>query len=392
MKIGIDIRNIGKERTGDETVFLNLTRELIKIDHKNQYYLFTDNQKKEVLEKIKKSLYLKDNHLVQIISLKTLNRFSWNFWQLGQYLKKHPLDIYLTQYITPCWVSQKTKIVTIIHDISFNFYPRFIKKTDLFFLKTLIPLSLKRADKVVAVSQFTCQEILRYYHIDPQKITWIHNAVTTDFQRVADSGMDVPLDKIQTMRKKYCLSEALYILYLGTFQPRKNLPTLIKSFGKLKTKLKKEKSNLASLKLVLAGSKSHNYDLKITQAIEDSSFKKDIILTGYINEQDKLFLMAGASIFCFPSFYEGFGIPILESLAVGVPTVVSQIPPHQEIAQNAVEFFEPTNILMLSQKLERLLKDNKLRNTLIAKGRKLIYQFSWSKTAQKLLHIFQELD
>ena len=102
--------------------------------------------------------------------------------------------------------------------------------------------------------------------------------------------------------------------------------------------------------------------------------------------------MAGASIFCFPSFYEGFGIPILESLAVGVPTVVSQIPPHQEIAQNAVEFFEPTDILMLSQKLERLLKDNKLRNTLIAKGRELVCQFSWSKTAQKLLHIFQELD
>ena len=233
---------------------------------------------------------------------------------------------------------------------------------------------------------------MHYYHIDPQKITWIYNAVAADFQRVADSGMDVPLDKIQAMRKKYCLPEASYILYLGTFQPRKNLPTLIKSFGKLKTKLKKEKSNIASLKLVLAGSKSYNYDLKITQAIEASSFKKDIILTGYINEQDKLFLMAGASIFCFPSFYEGFGIPILESLAVGVPTVVSQIPPHQEIAQNAVEFFEPTDILMLSQKLERLLKDNKLRNTLIVRGRKLVYQFSWSKTAQKLLHIFQELD
>ncbi len=391
MKIGIDIRNVGKKRTGDEAVFSNVTRELTRIDQHNQYYLFIDRQKTEVIEKIKEILHLKNKANVQIVSLKTTNKFSWNFWWLGKYLRQYSLDIYLTQYITPFFVPKRTKIVTIVHDISFNFYPQFIKKTDLFFLKVLIPLSLKRANKIVAVSQFTRQEIIHYYRINPEKVVCVYNAVADDFQRLANSGMEVSLDKIRAVQKKYKLPEDNYLLYLGTFQPRKNLPVLIKAFGILKENLKTQKSKFASLKLVLAGGRGHNYDTQIDQSIKTNSFKKDIILTGYIDEEDKLFFMAGASIFCFPSFYEGFGIPILESLSVGVPAVVSQIPTHQEIAQDAVEFFKPTDAEELAQKLEKELTDNNLRNRLIKRGKEISCQFSWQETSAKLLSIFQNL-
>ena len=176
MRIGIDIRNIGKKRTGDEMVFFNLVKNLAEIDNENNYKLFTDINNKETVVDIKKRLGIENKDNFEIISLKSSSKFIWNFWTLPNYLRKNPVDIYHTQYITPFFVSKKinhhtknphkrlwnnllvmlhlrksgvgVKIITIVHDISFNFYPRFIKFLDLFFLKILIPMSLRRADKV----------------------------------------------------------------------------------------------------------------------------------------------------------------------------------------------------------------------------------------------------
>ena len=142
MKIGIDIRNIGKKRTGDEAVFFNLTKNLALIDDRNDYKLFTDIVDGNKILEIKNNLGIADKSNFEIISLKAKNRFVWNFWILAKYLRKNPVDIYLTQYITPWFVPRKIKILTIIHDISFNFYPQFIKFSDLFFLKKLIPRGL----------------------------------------------------------------------------------------------------------------------------------------------------------------------------------------------------------------------------------------------------------
>ena len=141
MIIGIDIRNIGKKRTGDEVVFFNLTKTLAKIDMENEYKLFTDIIDTTVLQYIGVSLGIDNKKNFKIISLKTKNKFTWNFWTLPKYLRKNLVDIYFTQYITPWFVPKKIKIATIIHDISFNFYPQFIKFWDLFF--PLIYLALK---------------------------------------------------------------------------------------------------------------------------------------------------------------------------------------------------------------------------------------------------------
>jgi glycosyltransferase involved in cell wall biosynthesis len=385
MKIGIDIRLIGKKQTGSEAVFFNLTKNLAKIDKKNEYRLFTDVLDKSILKKIKKYLEIEKLNNFQIISLKTRNRFTWNFWDLQRYLRKNPVDVYLTQYITPWFVPEKIKIFTIIHDISFNFYPKFIKKTDLFFLKTLISKSLKRADKIIAVSKFTREEILKYYKINPEKIEWIYNAVSEDFlsQKVSE-------EKIIEIRKKYALPQN-YILYLGTLQPRKNIPTLIEAFTLLNLEFpKNEKISEMKIKLVIAGKKSHNYDESIDVAVKKSGLSKNIIFPGYICEKDKIFLIAGAKIFCFPSFYEGFGIPILEAMSVGVPVVASDIPPHREIAQDSIFFFNPYIPGELSQNILKLLDNEIMTENLIRKEKEQAQLFSWEKTANRFLEIFEK--
>jgi len=377
MKIGIDIRLIGKNQTGSEAVFFNLVRNLARIDRENEYKLFTDVTEEEALGKIRSDLAITGKKNIEIVSLGASNRFVWNFWALSRYLTRNPVDAYLTQYITPWFVPEEIKIATIIHDISFNFYPQLIKKTDLFFLKTLIPASLRRANRIIGVSRFTRDEIIKYYKVDPKKVDWIYNAVSDEFK-----AQDISREKIDLIKKKYALPEK-YILYIGTLQPRKNLPVLIEAYGKIR-------GEVAGYKLVLAGGRGHNFDDKIIETVEKNGLSDQVILPGFIEEDDKAASIAGADVFCFPSLYEGFGIPILEAMSVGTPVVASRILPHEEIAQGSVAFFDPENPEELSEKLLEAIGNTAWREKLIAGGRRQVEKFSWQETSNKMLNILKK--
>jgi glycosyltransferase involved in cell wall biosynthesis len=377
--IGIDIRNIGKKRTGDEVVFFNLVKNLAKIDNFNSYKLFTDIADEKILGRIKNDLEISDKPNFQIVCLETANKFIWNFWTLPGYIRKNGLDIYLTQYITPFFIPKTVKIITIIHDISFNFYPQFIKWSDLFFLKLLIPMSLRRADKIIGVSKFTHDEIIKFYKTDPKKVDWIHNAVSDDFLKQATSD-----EKIKNVKEKYNLPEK-FILYLGTLQPRKNIPILIEAYNSAK-------NNLGSTKLIIAGGKGHNFDKNIEKYIKKYKLEKDVIIPGFIDENDKAALMKSAGIFVFPSLYEGFGIPILEAMSVETPVIASDIAPHREIAGNAALFFNPNISGELAQKLAELINNRVLRESLIAEGLRQAQKFSWQEASNKMLAIFNLID
>jgi glycosyltransferase involved in cell wall biosynthesis len=378
MKIGIDIRNIAKKRTGDEVVFLNLVKNLALIDEKNSYQLFTDILDQEILKKIKQELGLENKNNFEIITLKTKNKFSWNFWTLPNYLRENPVNIYLTQYITPFFVSKKIKILTIIHDISFRVFPQMIKFSDLFFLRLLIPLALRRADKIIAVSQFTRDEISKYYKINPKKVAYIYNAVADNFLKQTFTK-----NELERIKQKYQLPDK-FILYLGTLQPRKNIPVLIEAYVKIRNKI-------PEIKLVLAGGRGHNYDLRINKTIKAGKLNaSDVVFPGFIAEEDKKAVILLASCFCFPSLYEGFGIPILEAFSANIPCVVSRIPAHEEVAGRAVLFFAPNDANDLSSRLFEILVENKLNVQLIEKEKAQLDLFSWEKTAIKMLEIFEK--
>ncbi|EKE11283.1 MAG: mannosyltransferase B-like protein [uncultured bacterium] len=381
MKIAIDIRNIGKGRTGDEVVFFNLVKNLAVIDDVNQYVLLTDrNPQKDLLlrESIEK-MQLKPNFSVIHLCEDGANKFLWNAWVLPQYLKKNPVDILQVQYITPFFISRKIKIVTILHDVSFKVYPKLIKKSDLFFLNMLIPMSLRRADKIIGVSRFTIQEIIKYYKVNPDKLDWIHNAVGENFQK------EISHSQMELVRKKYGLPQK-FILYIGTLQPRKNLPSLIEAYIKIPTE-KRE-----GLKLVLAGGKGYNFDPEIEKSIESYSLRGHVILPGFVDEEDKPTLFKLSHVFCFPSLYEGFGIPVLEAMTLGVPVLASSIDPHMEVAENSILFFDAANPADFSEKLTRIISDDSLRIKLIEQEKERASKFSWQNTAKKILEIYDKLD
>jgi len=380
MQIGIDIRNIGKKRTGDEVVFFNLVKNLALIDSENNYQLFTDITDQETLAKIKSDLGIENKTNFEIISLETKNKFSWNFWTLPKYLRANPIDLYLTQYITPFFVPKKIKILTIIHDVSFRIFPQLIKFSDLFFLRTLIPLAMKRADKIIAVSEFTQNEIIKYYKVDPKKVDYIYNAVADDFLSQTFSQ-----GELEAIRQKYNLPQK-FILYLGTLQPRKNIPVLIEAYAKIK-------NQLPGVKLVLAGGKGHNYDPGIDAMIQVCKLNTDeVIFPGFILEEDKKAVMFLADSFCFPSLYEGFGIPILEAFSANLPVIVSHIPPHQEVAGDATLFFDPKNVDDLAEKILKLTTDENSKKQLLAREPVRLALFSWEKTAKKMVGIFKRME
>ncbi|MEI7620966.1 MAG: glycosyltransferase family 1 protein [Candidatus Moraniibacteriota bacterium] len=400
MKIGIDIRLIGKQRTGDEVVFFNLVKNLARIATNHKFELLTDIADEKILREINERLGIEEKDNFKLVALAAPhlsgvpdilsqrekiigkifnNRFVWNFWTLPKYLRVSPVDIYLTQYITPFFVPRKIKIVTIIHDISFNFFLQFIKFADLFFLRILIPMSLKRADKIVAVSQFTKNEIIKFYKTAPAKVDYIYNAVGEDFLTKQISEAEK-----EKVREKYQLPEK-FILYLGTLQPRKNIPQLLEAFARIK-------DDLVDVKLVIGGNlKAHNADGRIIKAVEKFQLERDVFLPGFIDEQDKVALFSLAKVFVFPSLYEGFGIPPLEAMSQGVPVLCSRIESLQEVVAEGALFFEPNDVADFAKKLLEISLNQELRAQLIAVGKTRASFFAWEKTASEMLAVFEKM-
>jgi glycosyltransferase involved in cell wall biosynthesis len=381
-KIGIDIRAIGQQRTGDEYYTLNLVQNLLKIDKENQYFLFTDTRKTKKIEK--KILGDLKNKNFKIVSVTPRFKLTWTLFLLPLYAKKMNLDVLHVQYIAPIFLSKKIKLVATIADVSFKKYPKLINKIDLFFLNSLIPLSLKRANEIIAVSNFTKEEIVKYFKISKKKIKVVYNGgVGKEFFEEKTKNKKA-LDKIGITQP--------YLFYAGTHQPRKDIPTLMKAFFNLKLKNDKFKD----LKLVIGGKlKAHNYDSRIDELIVENKnnplkkdFLKDLIFTGYLESNDLVKLYREAEVFVFPSLYEGFGLPLVEAMASGTPVVCSNIDCFKEIGGQAVEFYEKANPSDLTNKLTEIINNSIKKEQMTKKGERQAQKYSWEKTANETLNIF----
>ncbi len=389
MKIGIDIRAIASQRTGDETYTLELVKNLARIDRKNEYFLYTDTFSEEKLAKIKKLLSL-DNANFFIKSVGPTSKLFWTFYSLAKQARKDKLDILHVQYIAPIFLRKDIRIITTIHDISFERYPQFIAKKDLLALKLLIPPSLHRADKIIAVSKFTAQEIKNVYPRVAGKVEMIYNGGVSE-----DFGVVTKKD-VLNFRKKYGKLKP-YLLYLGTLQPRKNVPFLLRAFRELKKKHSQRDSLVKNCKLVIRGTRGgRNYDWRIDSILEDirkdnPNIYNDIKFLGYQSTKELAVLLREAEVFCFPSLYEGFGLPVLETMAVGTPVLASDSSCLPEIVGDGGVLYRGDNQSDFVEKVRRLLLDRDLRSRVAEAGRLRVKDFSWEKTARETLELYNKL-
>jgi len=245
------------------------------------------------------------------------------------------------------------------------------------YAKMMMFTSTKSATKVISVSQSSKRDIVRYLNIPPDKIEVIYNAVSNIFKPM--NGLNLK----DQLRTKFGVSGD-YLLYVGNLMPHKNLKRLIYAFYRLRRKLKKDYN------LVIVGEGIPHYrELRVLA--NDLGLKDNVIFLGFIAKKWLPILYNEAKVFVFPSQYEGFGLPPLEAMACGTPVITSNTSSLPEVVSDAGLLIDPYNVEELIEAMERCLTDDNLRAELIEKGLQRVKLFSWERTAQRTLEIYQTI-
>ena len=385
MRIGIDIRCLAEgKRTGVEEYTLALLEGLFAADQENEYILFFNAWKKAVPDFIVECATKYPRVTLKAFRFpnKLLNLSLWylHFPQLDRLVGG--TDVFFLPNLNFAAVSSKTKLVVTAHDLSFELFPEtFSWKQRVWHFFINFRHLVRRADRVIAVSHSTKDDLMTGYDVPEKKIVVIPSGIGKQFHMM--SRNDSELIRVQ---EKYHLPYK-FILSLATFEPRKNIPALIRSYEALQGLGHPIFDKYA---LVIAGTSGWK-DRETSAAIADSPYREHIILPGFISDADKAALYNLASVFVYPSFYEGFGFPPLEAMASGVPVIVSHSSALPEIVGDAGILIDPYQPDELFQALRQVLSDQDLTDTLRRKGVERAVSFSWDKTVRLTLDLFRLL-
>lgn len=291
----------------------------------------------------------------------------WNHLRLSLELLLHPPTVFFTPaHEIPLFFRRRTKMVSTIHDVVFysvpESYPPFQCKRQLWGAKRAV----KYADRLVAVSQATKDELVRFFHATPEKITVSPLATTDDL--TATPGAT---ERLHLTKKKF-------FLFIGRLERKKNIVRLVRAFATLKRKL----GTGHPVELVLAGLPGYGFE-EIQQEIATSGCAESIRLPGYIDDGTRGALLENARALVFPSLGEGFGLPVLEAMSKGTAVIASDLPVLREVGGETALYVPVTDVQKLAQMMERVLVDDALVSQLSAKGLERVKHFSWDVTAQK---------
>jgi glycosyltransferase involved in cell wall biosynthesis len=276
------------------------------------------------------------------------------------------------------------KTIPVFHDAFFWEYPQHYNKYWLLFFRNLGLAAAKKAAFVVTPTQYASNQLAKYTGIPQSKIIAIGEAPKT----IEDQNKDHQNKKNQVSTITQDILNTDYILHVGTLEKRKNLPALIRAFKMVK------QSGFPNLKLVLVGKASNKKTLDdsaaITDAINQEQLSRDVVLTGYLNDDEVQAIYQKAKLYVFPSINEGFGIPVLEAFKYQVPVVIANNTCLPEVAGQGAKSFNPFSVQDMANAIITLLKDEPLRQTYIEKGNAQLQNFSWEKTAESLMQLFKK--
>ena len=370
MHIAIDAHSVGAGLGGNETYATNLIEALADIDSVNRYTLYVT--KKEAVERfanrwpnVHLRLTLPHTPLVRIPLTLTVE------------LRRRPVDILHVQYTSPPFTP--CPVVNTIHDLSFEHLPETFKRRSWRQMRLTIRRSAQSAAHILTDCDFARDDILKTYGIAPERVTAVPLAAAVRFSPVRDER---ELDRV---RNKYGIN-GKYILTVGSIQPRKNIPRLIRAYSMLC-----RERNLEPLpKLVVVGKRGWLYEDTLATA-ESSTVRDRIILTGYVDDKDLPALYSAASCFVYPSYFEGFGIPPLEAMRCGTPTITGDRTCFPEIIGDAGLMVDPFDEQAIKLGIVRVLTEQTLRDELIEKGLKRANSYDWLKTARQTLDVYESV-
>jgi len=284
----------------------------------------------------------------------------WFNYSVTKALKKYNIDLFFSP---DGYLSLKTNVkqIGVIHDLNFEHYPEDIPTSARKYLKKYFPLFAKKADKIITVSEFSKQDIINQYKINDDKIVVAHNGGNEKFKPIS-------VDKKESVKQKYTNGND-YFVFVGALHARKNINRLFKAFETFK------KHSNSTTKLVVVGEKMWD-----SQNI--SSNHQDIIFTGHLDINNLIDVVAAAKSLVLVSYFEGFGIPLVEAMRCGVPVITSNVTSMPEVCGDAGLLVEPFNTKDISQALEKMDTNEPLRKILSEKALKRAKKFSWQRSSE----------
>ncbi|RJP25479.1 MAG: glycosyltransferase family 1 protein [Candidatus Abyssobacteria bacterium SURF_5] len=375
MRIGIDCRYLYDYFTGVGRYTHNLANRISEFDGENEYVLFKNPAVDRIVDK--------PNFFEVPVKSRPVSFGTW--LNLSLIVQRHRLDIFHSLFpVAPLFPACKT--VVTVHDLQAVTDPHFssnrnvvLQKGAEYFYRMSYPLSMNRADKIIAVSGATKRDIVEMYGIDESKIVVVHEAIGDRFYQRPDTR------RLDEVRLKYKLPEK-FMLYLGNTRPHKNVKGLLESFARFVFL----KEFPTAPVLVIAGVKERFFP-QLLPLLEQLRIEDRVIFLDYIPDEDLPCLLAMARVFAFLTTKEGFGLPPLEAMASGVPVIASTDAALPEVLGEAAVLCNPHDPRECAQGMLRLWEDEQLRSSLIQKGLERPKFFSWEKAARQTLAVYKEL-
>jgi glycosyltransferase involved in cell wall biosynthesis len=331
-----------------------LLAALAALDSSNEYFVFTNLETQSDLVPRQANFHWKPQ---AVHARFRPGRILWEQIVLPFEAARYRLDVmfnpgFTAPVFSPC------RQVTVFHDLQHKRHPENFRWFDLPFWRFLLWAAVHRSHRLIAVSEATRADLLRFYRIAKEPIAVIAHGVEPAFAR---------LDRSQTES---------YLLCVSTLHPHKNLPRLIRAYGRKKR----------DFRLILAGLRGFHTEA-IERLIEELGLRESVQITGWVPREELHSLYERARAFVYPSMFEGFGIPVLEAMAAGIPVACSDIPPLHEVAGDAALFFNPLDEDGIAAAIEHVMSDASLREQLAKAGRERARGFTWKKSAEQTLEV-----
>ena len=365
LHIGFDAHSIGAGLGGNETYATNLIEALAEVDTQNRYTLYVTRQ--EAIDRYARRW--PNVSIRKTLPHTPLIRIPLT---LAAELRRRPVDILHVQYTAPPLAPCDT--VVMIHDLSFEHIPETFKRRSWMQMRITVRRTARSASHILTDSEYSRQDILRTYGLPPERVTTTPLAASSRFKPVNDRQV---LDK-------YGISGD-YILAVGSIQPRKNIARLIRGYTRM---LSQHPGNVP--RLVIVGKRAWLFEDTIRAAAVSSANDK-ILFTGYVPENDLAALYTGALCFAYPSYFEGFGIPLLEAMRCGAPTITSDRTCFPEVVGDASLIIDPFDEYSIADGLWRMISDAALREQLRSRGFVQSSLFDWRQTARLTLGVYEQV-
>ncbi len=365
MKIVVNTRLLIKDKLEGIGWFTYETLKRITQQHPEHDFYFVFDRKFD------SSFIFSDNITPIVAAPQARHPFLFYLWfeySIPKVLKKINPDLFLSPdgYLS---LSAKTKSLSVIHDLNFEHYPEDLPFLVRKYYRYFFPKFAKKANRIATVSEYSKMDIIKQYEISKDKIDVVYNGANEIYKKVTNDEKKITLEKYSKNKP--------YFVFVGALHPRKNLTNLFKAFDKFK------KIHSSEIKLLIVGEKKWwTYEMK--SIYEQMQFKDDVIFCGRLSPEELQKVIGSAISMTYVSYFEGFGIPILEAFYCDTPVITSNVTSMPEIAGDAALLVDPFSVDDIVDAMLQISSNNNLRNDLILKARERRKKFTWQKTADRL--------